>query len=58
MFFHPGFLLRDIIGVQLARQFPQVLAGVIEIDNLNRARKVQISQIPDPFGAVAQDDFV
>ena len=36
MFFHPDFLLHDIIGVQPARQFSQVLAGVIEIDYLNR----------------------
>jgi hypothetical protein len=43
VFFHPGFLLHCIIGVQLARQLPQVLAGVIEIDNLDRAREVQIS---------------
>jgi hypothetical protein len=34
------------------------LAGVIEIDNLNRVREVQIGKIPDPFGAVADRDFL
>ena len=58
VFLHPGFLLHCVVGVQLARQLPQVLAGVIEIDDLNRAREMQIGKIPDPFGAVADDDFL
>jgi hypothetical protein len=52
MFLHPSLLHDGVIGVQLTRQLPQVLAGVIEVDNLNRTREVQISKIPDPFGAV------
>jgi len=44
--------------MQLAGDFPQVLAGVIEIDDLKRARKMQVGKIPDPFGAVADDNFL
>jgi hypothetical protein len=36
----PTFLIHLVVGVQFARQLPQVLASVIEIDNLNRAREV------------------
>src|SRR4051794_41049124 len=50
---HPGFLIRQVISVQLARQFPEVLTRVINIYNLNRARKVWIGEIPDPFGSIA-----
>ena len=49
---HPGFLFPLVMGVQLARNLPKMLAGVVEIDNLNGARKVQGNQIPNPFGAV------
>ena len=38
--FIQAFWLRFVIGIQLARQLPQVLARVIQIDNLNRAGKV------------------
>ena len=37
---HPGFLLSFVVGVQLARQVPQMLASVVEIDNLHGAGKV------------------
>jgi hypothetical protein len=52
VFFDPSLLHDGVIGVQLTRQFPPVLAGVIEINDLNCAREVQIGKIPDPFGAV------
>jgi len=52
VFLHPSLLQDGVIGVQLTRQLPQVLAGVIEIDDLNCAREVQIGKIPDPFGAI------
>ena len=55
---HPGFLVRFIVGIQPARQLPEVLARVIEIDDLNRAGKMLVGQIPDPFGSVAHDDFL
>src|ERR1019366_9389466 len=37
---------------------PQVRARVKEIDNLNRAWEVPVGEIPDPFGAVAENDFL
>jgi hypothetical protein len=51
MFLHPSFLLHGVVGVQLARQLPQVLAGVIEIDNLNRTGEMQKSPITTFFTA-------
>src|SRR5437016_7919985 len=35
-----------------------MLAGVVEIDNLRGARKVQADKIPNPFGAVANHDLL
>ena len=55
MDFHPGFLVHFVIGIQLACHIPEVLARVIQIDDLNRARKMLVGEIPDPFGAVAND---
>jgi hypothetical protein len=55
---HPGFLCSLVIRVPLARDFPEMLAGVVEIDNLNGARKVQGHQIPNPFGAVTEHDLL
>jgi hypothetical protein len=52
---HPGFLFCLIIRVQLAGYLPEMLAGVVEIDDVNGAWKVQFSNIPDPLGAVADD---
>src|ERR1019366_4236225 len=45
---HPAFLLSLLVGKQFAGQFPEVLSGVIEIDDLNRAGEVLIGNIPDP----------
>ena len=36
---------------------PSVLAGMIEIDDLNRARKLLAGDVPDPPRAVAHDDL-
>jgi hypothetical protein len=55
---HPAFLLGLLVGKQLASQFPEVLSGVKEIDNLNRAREVLIGNIPDPFRSIADDDLL
>jgi len=54
----PGFLADSVVGVQLTRQVPEMLAGVIEIDDLNRAGEVDIGQIPNPFGSVADDNLL
>src|SRR5256885_877296 len=35
-----------------------MLARVIKIDDLHSAGKMQIRQIPDPFGSVTHDDFL
>ena len=35
-----------------------MLAGVEEIDDLDRAGEVLFGNVPDPFGAVADDDFL
>jgi hypothetical protein len=32
-----------------------MLASVVEVDNLNRSRKVFGDKIPDPFGSIADD---
>src|ERR1700674_5983500 len=55
---HPGFLLSFVIRVQLARDLPKMLAGVVEIDNLNGVGKMQGHKIPNPFGAVADHDLL
>src|SRR5215831_14906228 len=55
MDFHPGLLIRWVVGVQGTNQAPQMLTRVIEIDNLHGAGKMQIRQIPDPFGSVTHD---
>jgi hypothetical protein len=56
--FHPSFLFDFLMGIHLARHLPQMLASMVEIDNLDRARKVFGDKIPDPFGAIADDDFL
>ena len=53
----PTLLRRRIGGMELARQVPEMLAGMIEIDDLDRAGKVLIGDVPDPVGAIADDDF-
>jgi hypothetical protein len=44
--------------VQKSRQIPEVLAGVTQIDDLNRAREVLVCDVPDPLGPVADDHFL
>ena len=54
----PGFLIPFVIGIQPASQLPQMLARMIEIDNLNRAWKVLLGKIPDPFGPITHDNLL
>src|ERR1043166_9448657 len=35
-----------------------MLTRVVEVDNLDRTGKMEPGQVPDPLGAVAQDDFL
>src|ERR1035437_2433436 len=55
---HPAFFLSLLVGKQFAGQFPEVLSGVIKIDDLNRAGEVLIGNIPDPFRSIADDDLL
>src|ERR1700686_3768170 len=55
--YHPAFLRRRIMWIEQCGQIPQVLPGMIEIDNLHGTRKVLIGEIPDPDSTVANDDF-
>src|SRR5713101_4575956 len=43
-------------GIQFASQVPEMLAGMIEIDDLNRTWKVLIGNIPDPVRAITHDN--
>ena len=54
----PILLLTLVMRVQVASQVPEVLAGVIEIENLNCAGEVLVGDIPDPYGAIADNDFL
>jgi hypothetical protein len=58
MDFRLGFLVYRIAGIQPASKIPKVLARVIQIDDLHGSGKMQISQIPDPLGSIAHDDFL
>jgi len=54
----PTFLLGILAGVEFASQVPKMLTGMIEVDNLDRTGEVFIGDIPDPFGSIANDDFL
>src|SRR5450756_1875670 len=54
---HPASLFGLLVEVQFACQVPQVLTSMIEIDNLNGPRKMEIGDVPDPFGSVADHDL-
>ncbi len=42
-----------VAGVEESRQIPEVLAGMIPIDDLNGAGKILVGKVPDPLGAVS-----
>jgi hypothetical protein len=46
----PPFLLGRVLGVELASQIPQVLAGMVHIHDLDGAGEVLLGDIPYPFG--------
>src|SRR6266403_5242846 len=54
----PALLLSLLVRMQGPRQFPKMLAGMIEIDDWNRAREVPTGDIPDPLGSVADDHLL
>ncbi len=55
---HPAFLSHLVIGVELASQIPEMLARMVEIDDLDSAGKVLLGDVPDPFCSIAHDDFL
>ena len=65
-FVQPAFLMLadpliaacGVVGKEQARQLPQVLAGVEEVDDLNGSGEVIFRDIPDPFRAIADNDFL
>src|ERR1039458_913034 len=55
---HPAFLLSLLVGIQFAGQFPEVLSGVIKIDNLNRAGEVLIFKYSRSIPLHPDDDLL
>jgi hypothetical protein len=51
-------LTRRVGGVEDASHFPEVLAGMKQIDNLHSSRKVLVRKVPDPLGSVSDDDLL
>jgi hypothetical protein len=52
----PGLGLGCAGAVEDLGEFAEVFASVVEIDDLDGAREVLVGEIPDPQGAVAEDD--
>src|SRR5258706_515158 len=50
---YPGVAALSVGRMEQARQVPQMLAGVEQIDDLNGAGKVFLGEVPDPFRAIA-----
>src|SRR5450755_2912086 len=55
---HPWLLVRHVARVEKSGQFPEVLAGMKQIDDLNSAGKVLVCMVPDPFGSVSDDHLL
>ena len=55
---HPALCSACWFGCSLRAMSHKMLASVKEIDNLNGAGEVQIGKVPDPFGPIADYDFV
>ena len=53
----PALLAERVIGTKRSSQFPEVLAGVEEVYNLEGSWEMLIGDIPDPAGPVADDHF-
>src|SRR5579863_8934073 len=55
---HPAFAPLLVLEKQGGRKFPEVLAGVIKIHNLDRSRELLSGHIPDPHGAIGKYDYL
>src|SRR5208282_4884671 len=53
----PPLPLRRIDGEQLPGKGPQVLASMVEINDLHGAGELPVGDIPDPDGSVAENDL-
>src|SRR6185436_3559890 len=45
-------------GKELGRYIPEVLASMPDVNNLDRASKVLVGNVPDPLGPIAQHNFL
>jgi hypothetical protein len=52
---HRASVFGFLVGVQSRCRLPQGLAGVKEIDKLNRTREMSVGNVPDPCGPIADD---
>jgi len=55
---HPPLANFLVQGEELGREFPEMLTGVEEINDLDGAWKVLVGETPDPDGAVADHDLL
>ncbi len=53
----PSALSSLVQRIETAGNIAKVLAGMIGVDDLDRVRKMLTGDVPDPFGAVAQNDL-
>ncbi len=54
---HPAAALLAVQREQLPAQFPEMLAGVVDVDDLDGVGEVAVAQIPNPCCAVTEHDL-
>src|SRR5207245_8991361 len=50
---HPAPLAGSIVRAEFGREYPQVLARMIQNHDLDGVGEVQLNDVPDPFGAIS-----
>src|ERR1039457_576701 len=55
---HPASLLSLLVRIQFVRQLPQMLTGVIKIDNLNGTGEMLFGNVPNPFRSIPHHDLL
>src|ERR1039457_2814790 len=55
---HPASLLSLLVRIQFVRQLPQMLTGVIKIDNLNCTGEMLFGNVPNPFRSIPHHDLL
>ena len=53
----PGVAALGVGGIEQASHIPEMLAGMQQINDLNRAGEVLLGDVPDPLGTIADDDL-